>query len=205
MEQGTDVDQRRPGCGSLACWRRGLALLAALVLVGAAAGCSDDEAAEDGGDSDATTSTVSETTTTLSDEEFSAQVDEFNMAIAEAGTDLCAVFEVGNEVPPPAPASSEQVQIAVEGYFVPLLRTLADTVADQPDAAAPFRAAADQLAADAEAAGYPEDFFAASDGQGPESLTSDEFLAANEVFARLVQERCVPPGAEDPSATVPEG
>ncbi len=203
MEQRTDVDQRRPGRGAR--WRRGVALAAALVVVGVAAGCSDDEPADDA-DADATSSTVSETTTTLSDEEFSAQVDEFNTAIDEAGTDLCAVFEVGNEVPPPAPGSSEQVRIAVDEYFVPLLRTLADTVSDQPDAAEPFRAAADQLAADAEEAGYPEDFFAASDGQGPESLTNDEFLAANEVFARLVQERCVPPGAEDPSATTaPEG
>lgn len=214
MHQGSDVVAtgavRRPRRGGA---RRAAvlagALVAALSLV--ALGCSDD-GGDDGGDADATTTTeVEQTTTTLSDEEFDARVADFNEAVAAAGTDLCEVYRVGNETPPPAPATSDQVRVAVEEYFVPLLRALAETVPDEPAAADPFRTAADELAAEAEAAGYPADFFATGEGQGPESLTNQAFLDANQVFAGLVQERCLGPGApgadgtDGPDTTIPEG
>jgi hypothetical protein len=174
--------------------------MALAVVALLAMGCS-------GGDDDADTTTTeagtdtTETTTTLSAVDYSAAIEDFSTRIDEAGTDLCAISEA-LVAPPPEPADEEQMKQVIELY-VQLLRALAATSPDDPTTAAAFEGAAEQLTAEAEAAGYPTDFLTGD--TTPEALSSEEFMAASSALAENVTAACAPEGsvgADAPTTTV---
>jgi hypothetical protein len=172
-----------------------MALVAVALL---AMGCSDGD---DDGDDTTTTEAAAETTeptTTLSAEEYTAAIDEFSATIDAAGTDLCAITDALLTSPPP-PADEAQMEQVVTLY-AELLRALAATSPDDPTTAQAFEDAADQLLVEAEEAGYPVDFL--SGDTAPESLSSEEFAAANQALQVKGQAACAPDEADATTTTV---
>ena len=173
----------------------GAVALAAVALL--AMGCSDgDDEADDTTTTEATTEST-EPTTTLSEVDYSAAIADFSARIDEAGTDLCAISEA-LIAPPPEPANEEQMKQVIDLYGQ-LLRALAATSPDDPTTAAAFEGAADQLAAEAEAAGYPTDFLTGE--TTPDALSSEEFTAASAALAQNVTTACAPETPAEGDAT----
>jgi hypothetical protein len=174
----------------------GAMALAAVALL--AMGCGDgDDDAEDTTTTEATTETTA-TTTTLSAEEYTAAIEEFSATIDAAGTDLCAITDALLTSPPPPADEAQMEQVVV--LYAELLRALAATSPDDPETAQAFETAADQLLVEAEEAGYPVDFL--SGETAPPSLSSEEFLAANEALQVKGQAACAPAEGDATTTTV---
>lgn len=175
--------------------RRTIGALALAAVALLAMGCSDGDDDAETTTTEATTTT--ETTTTLSSEDYSAAIEDFSTRIDEAGTDLCAISEA-LVAPPPEPADEAQMEQVITLY-AQLLRALAATSPDDPTTAAAFEGAAEQLTAEAEAAGYPTDFLTGE--TTPDALSSEEFMAASSALAQNVTTACAPETPAEGDAT----
>ncbi|MCX6525502.1 MAG: hypothetical protein NTX58_12205 [Actinobacteria bacterium] len=193
-------------------WRRigGVVMVATLALFAGA--CSKDNNSK----STTTTtakgdktdkSTPSSTAKALSDEAYSAKVDEISTAITGAGTDLCKLSTVTTEGPP-EPTNPKQTEAAV-GLYVELLNAVAGAFpAESAASSESLRMAANTLQTEAEAAGYPTDFLSGDAGQ--KALSGDGYTAAMTEYQSIYQAQCAPAAPTDPAAdpsasTVPAG
>lgn len=180
--------------------RRVAAAFAAAALVTGAAACSGDDTDETTTTTEADGEQSSETTTTLSDGDYAEEVDSFAVALedAEQSGDLCTVIAVPNESAPPEPANQGQMEQVIELY-ADVLRAYGATVGDA-ELAAGFDQMAEELVAEAQAAGYPLDFLETQ----PEALTNDAATALQTRFTDIAMPRCMPDMDEPGEGDLPE-
>ena len=170
-----------------------LGVAAVLVFGAACSSGSDDDKADEKAEESAKGDAPEQTTTTaveLTDEEFQAGLDAFSAEIADAGGDICKMAQAQTLLPAANPANEQQSKATVAVY-AGFLRAFAGTFADDPGTADTLRSTADELERSAEEAGYPKDFLTPSDpGDGPEVLSSEEYLAAIGVISQRFTEEC---------------
>lgn len=180
-----------------------LGATAVLVVTGA---CSSDDAKDDEDkDSETTTTVAEQTTSTMTDEAFSSGLTEFSAAIEASGTDLCAMGEAQALIPQAPPANEAQMEEFI-GVYAGVFRSYATALGDDQASADALNTAADELIAEAEAAGYPTDFLSGEDPtSGPKAMTSEPFIAANQALTTKFQAECAPeePAGEAPADEAP--
>ncbi len=170
-----------------------ISLMSVLVL----AGCGSDTASkDDNGDTPAADETsepsddptVDEATDPLgevSDEEFAAALVPVRQQIEET-TDLCGVLAIFNSTNNlPQPTGPAQMEEAVD-ITVVLFSGVGDALAaEDAEAGAALTSLAESLRPEAEAAGYPDDFFATS-----ETFNGGEFNSAMEAASTAAATAC---------------
>lgn len=179
----------------------GALMIASLALFASA--CSSDS---DSSSAKKTTTTAKgdsskgDTSTTaapLSDADYTAKVAEISAAITGAGTDLCALSSVTTQGPP-EPTTTAQVKSAV-GLYALLLNSVASSFpAESAAKGEALKTAATTLQSDAEAAGYPVDFFTSEAGTA--ALSGEGYDAAMTEYQTIYTATC----AAD-TTTVPAG
>ena len=174
--------------------RRSMGALAvvAIALLGTACSGDDDSSDTTTTAAEDAPSTPDETTTTLNDDDYAEAIAGFASELEAAGTDLCKIIEVQTAAVPPEPANSNQVEQVI-GIYTQLLRSFAAAIPDDPSSAEALNTAADELAAEAEAAGYPADFLTGqTQEEAPAALSSEAFVAATASFSQRAQTECAP-------------
>ena len=176
--------------------RRSLAIATALFALFVAPACSSDTDKADADKADTSTTAAdagttatppldengepTETTTApLSPDEWADTLDTLTADLDDAGDDLCKVVQsLGQLTTLTEPTDSTQVKETV-GFVSSAFTAISEALPEEnsAEAAALAKGAAD-LESDAEAAGYPADYFTADGGPAP--LTSEEFNKAME-------------------------
>jgi hypothetical protein len=177
----------------------GALLIAALALTGAA--CSSDSKSDSADSKKTTTTAVTSTTAKpLSDEEYSAAINEATAKVQAAGTDLCAVTAASSDAPA-VPSSTAQVQATVD-YFVTLMNAVAGALpAENAASADAFRGAATAVKDAAETAGYPADFFESEAASS--ALSGTAYQEATNEFQTIYTSTCA--AAASSTTTAPAG
>jgi len=184
-----------------------LGVTAVLLLLGACSGDSDADKDKDKKDESAEETTTTAAASTMSDEDFSAGLAEFSAAMEAASGDICKMSEAQALVPESSPANEKQMEQTMAVY-TDMLRSFATAVADDAETSATLNDTADQLEAEAKAAGYPTDFLTPENPEDtPAVLRSEEYTKASEAMAARFSAECPvenpTPGAEDPAAVEP--
>jgi hypothetical protein len=107
------------------------------------------------------------------------------------------VIEVQNSAAPPTAANATQMEQVVE-LAAEVLRSYAVGV-DDPELVAGLEKMADDLVAEAEAAGYPLDFLETA----PDAVSSEEAQQVFSRFTEIVQPKCMPDMGEGEGAGEP--
>ncbi len=152
---------------------------------------STTEAKKDGGESE-----TEATTTTVSDEDFTAQIEQVNSAISEAGTEPCKLMNALSSAPP-TPANSDQSKKLAETYST-LLRAVANAL---PESSAANVKALNDAAGTVKSIAESQKF-------APELFQSTEFgsvMSSQEVTSALSEFTGMTTGCSPTTEETPEG